>query len=720
MMCLLEIAHNEPFVDLTRTDLDAIEREVSMQIEKSALRYPFIYGGLLYRRAAELFPDRRVQLNSDETVELLDGAPQGVFQVGDLVVGPYGLRKSDQTRWLTPETRIPLQHCSDVTCRRVHVTALSTDYDASINQHLHKVPKAFGRSEVVAGAWTEFAGLISEAEDQPYDDFNMMGVPAALGDCFDDHELAAIARGLGVEIPKSEDSAELRSRLLQLIWLKRDVEIVRAIDALVDSGDIEMGEGEVRRPRLAVVEVGTYRLRTEVGRFGVRLTPDSSEVPHLRLTRMVSHLYDLSHEEDRVELAWQLRGVDGSSLEERLEDYLRLTPPAEVVRSLVMSRRRNVEQALAELRVDAASANLGELLPADDDEKFVGRILWKLGFDLDLQPAASSDFRKRHAEMRQTLRDAEISSVVDVERVREVGLGLFISLEGLLQECLEFSWWALCTDHLTAGRPFTYKPSQGAAAWAALDSYQQTLQGVEKIRLGTPRTLYALGQSFDLLARFLESLVANPEPLVRAPETLPSWVEQTELKEFRLRHTVPFLDLTDTSRERILSGFRRVSRFMKEGNVSGIRNSMAHFQRSSSDFGAVDDAISAAGRVVEIIQNLGLIRVEYRMSRTTLDEWGRALVVMRSAEGDEVTFSRPSRIGYVGLPGLGVPQYLVRSAVFGSPNEILRFRAGVDSPYDEMWEGYPLPRRPRRGRFEIEADSAAAVAQASHAVLPKE
>jgi len=718
MMCLLEIAHDEPIVDLDKTNLDLLIDEISLCVQKNAIRYPFMYGGYLYRRAAEIFPDRRNQLNSSETVELLDGQPCGVFQVGDLVVGPRGVLRSDEGRWVPPTMKVPLQHCGDLTCRRPHVTSLSTDYDAPINQHLPKITKLLTDATVARGAWTDFTGLLWQGASRPFDDMDFVGVPVALGDCLTESELKLVAGHLDLEVPDLEGAA-LRAHLLQSIWTKTDDEIAKTVDFLISSGDIELAPHEVRRSPLVDIAVGSFSLRVEMGTHGLRLRPDDGEVPLLRLRRLITHLYDLSTEADVSELKWQLRTIDGDDVRERLEEYLRVTPPSAAIATLVLSRRQNVQHAMDELAIESG-VSLGEIGPASDDASVVEKLMWKLGFPQDLQPSQAAEFWQLFKEAKQAMRDARGSAVLDLPRLREVLRELFISLEGLLGDTIDFSWWCLMTDHLAAPRPFTYTPSQGESAWSELASHAASGSGPEKLRLGDrrKRTLHPLGQSFAVLASLLQKCESARDTSRRSDEAIPKWATQTELKEFPLLHAIPFLDLTDSARNAILNGLERVSRVLKDGNVSGLRNQVSHFQRSTSNLDDVERAIAASGEAVEVLEALGLIRAEYRASRTERDEWARLVIHMRSAAGDELTFSRPSRVGLVGLPSLQSPQYVVRSAVFSSPKEVLRFKAGVDSPFSEMWAGFPLPRTKRPGVLDQSLEPASDIARASYGVLP--
>ncbi len=718
MMCLLEIAHDEPIVDLDRTNLDLLIEEISLGIQKGAIRYPFMYGGYLYRRAAEIFPDRRSRLNSSETVELLDGQPCGVFQVNDLVVGPRGVLRSGEGRWVPPTLKVPLQHCGDLTCRRPHWTALSTDYDALINQHLPKITRVLTDAVVARGAWTDFTGLLAEEAARPFDDLDMVGVPVALGDCLTEAELTQVARQLDLD-PPDQEGAALRAGLLQAIWTKTDDEIAKTVDFLISAGDIALASHEVRRSPLVDIAVGSFGLRVEMGAHGLRLRPDDREVPLLRLRRLITHLYDLSSTDDLGELKWQLRTIDGDDVRGRLEEYLRVTPPSVAIGALVLSRRQNVEHAMNELGIESG-ISLGEIAPASDDAAVVEKLMWKLGFPQDLQESQAAEFWQKHKDARQAVRDARGSAVLDLPRLREVLRELFISLEGLLADTIDFAWWSLVTDHLAAPRPFTYTPSQGEAAWSELATQASSGQGPEKLRLGDRknRTLYPLGQSFAVLAALLARSELSRETWERSDEAIPKWATQTELKEFPLRHRLPYLDLTDASRAALVSGLERVSRLLREGNVNGVRNQVSHFQRSTSNMDEIEQAIAASSEAIEALEALGLVRAEYRASRTERDEWDRLIIHMRSAAGDEITFTRPSKVGLVSLPALHSPQYLIRSAVFSSPREILRFKAGVDSPFSEMWSGFPLPRTKRPGVLDQSLEPASDVARASYGVLP--
>lgn len=86
--------------------------------------------------------------------------------------------------------------------------------------------------------------------------------------------------------------------------------------------------------------------------------------------------------------------------------------------------------------------------------------------------------------------------------------------------------------------------------------------------------------------------------------------------------------------------------------------------------------------------------MEFGFEGLEVDQWGRASVRFRDSRGQEVTFARPSRFRWCGLPALDGRQYLVTSATFAEPNEMFRFVLQEESLFASTYDGYP--RRPKR------------------------
>jgi hypothetical protein len=70
LACFLEIAHDEPMMNVEKTNIEALRNEVSRQIREGLIKYPLVFGRELYDRAADMFPDMRARLNPKETMRL--------------------------------------------------------------------------------------------------------------------------------------------------------------------------------------------------------------------------------------------------------------------------------------------------------------------------------------------------------------------------------------------------------------------------------------------------------------------------------------------------------------------------------------------------------------------------------------------------------------------------------------------------------------------------
>jgi hypothetical protein len=196
VLCLLKSLYGEPLVDIEQTDLRRIHNAINGDVLSRDLRFPFRFGNELYDRAAELFPEERRFLNFDDTGRLLDGSPIGVFQCRNLLSGPYGLLESPQQRFMSPDTRVPFFHCSDVTCGAVHTCRLSTDSYNSINENRTKIDRLLEAEYPEPYSWGEFLAEISGLKDIIYDDKNASSIPFLLGDALSVAELRVLVEHL--------------------------------------------------------------------------------------------------------------------------------------------------------------------------------------------------------------------------------------------------------------------------------------------------------------------------------------------------------------------------------------------------------------------------------------------------------------------------------------------------------------------------------------------
>lgn len=212
---------------------------------------------------------------------------------------------------------------------------------------------------------------------------------------------------------------------------------------------------------------------------------------------------------------------------------------------------------------------------------------------------------------------------------------------------------------------------------------------MERLYLQDRQTLYPLGQAYMVLSRYLRSLRTRRGEFIRDDAEKPKYVGQTELRTFPFSHKVPFLDVLPSHQEHILDELDAVSRRLKESVVHKVRNDWSHFKKTPGELSNLDDALEGARAAIRKLESLGFVRISYRRVSRETNTWGRSIVTMKGPDGEEVSFVRPSPFQWLGLPWFSEPQYIMRSAVFGAPNEVLRFTQGTESGYSRMWDRSP-------------------------------
>lgn len=450
LTCLLELFSLEMLVDPVETDIDAVASAIANEITSGRILLPFIFGPGLYLEAANLFEDRMRTLPIADVLRLLKGKPQGVFHYGPWLSGPWGLFRTSHTRMLAPTRRVPLQHCHDVSCRVVHATHLQTDAKADINRHRSTVVEIIRDESDRASEFGVFLSELLRDSRSSFDDQDYSAFPYLLGDGFSSSELRfTIAHLLesdrkfveelecaGLldrvkahlqEDPEDDDHDALSDHavLVMICLFATDEQLRTAIDELlledVAQPVIEIPAGEVRRSVLTHASSTEFRNRPEVSNLGCRVDSVGVLGP-LRLRRLIDELFGVPRAEDmhalesNRELEWHLRSVSGVSVAARLDEYLRTSPPDEVLQRLVMSSKE---------RVDAAFKHVGLELKRADDDTQVLRLLWKLGFDVSSERPLHDRFWHLHERMTHSAKNANVSTLVDQEAVRGLGANFF-------------------------------------------------------------------------------------------------------------------------------------------------------------------------------------------------------------------------------------------------------------------------------------------------------
>jgi hypothetical protein len=717
-ICFLEPLQADLLVDPLATDIDRLVEVLSKQVansnsnkqsEEQVIRYPFAYGRLLYDKAHDLGLNAKNQISHRETLELLEGTPQGVFQVGAFVTGPYGIVESSYNRFCPP-IRWVAYHCGDITCGALHRHQLETSSDADIIESQTKASKLISREYPDVSDWPGYFHRSGAYSGDIYNDFAGDGLAYLLGDALSEPELRIlfsrllnngpmlreILRKHGGPSGKADDIANQLdpAQMLQLCLCSSDQEMFSALDALVLGGQIDIPDGEIRAPVVNGSKyTGAFALQAELSRHGVRIQSEDASLPTLRLRRLVRQMYRFDSEDDRLELAWhlELRHEGTDTLDAVVEKYLRSNTPRHAVSKLLLARRGN-------FIVAAERLTLADKLMKSDDDRING-VLWKLGFSVE-------DFRDPHhrfwalhedliALTRQTLRSR---AEQDEEKVRSAAVNYFVALEDLLKDALLFTTWALTVDHYSSDRPFTFRAEIDAPR--ALEILRTRAEmdvdadGKPRLTIEDRTSLYPLMRCFGLLAKILRAYQNDAGQYVRSDSKIPEWFKLQELQRFPFIHTIPFLDLLPDSQVDILRTLDHITNRLVGAEVSDARNEWLHSRRERVETERLRSSLDAVRDAVETIQDKGLSRQIFRRVRTQRDEAARATAVLSDNRGQELLLLRPSGLAWLGLPPLDSPQHVMTSAQFAEPSEVLRFITQEESAFARMWSDFP--RRPRK------------------------
>ncbi|MEN7502113.1 hypothetical protein AADW15_05730 [Saccharothrix sp. CCNWLY140-2] len=700
LLCLLEMLAPQPLLDIERTDIDALHNAIHNQVKRGEIRLAFRYGRTLYDKFSDLFEEEKFALTGKETFELLNGTPQGVFQVADYVSGPFGILKSHSNRSIVPTRFIPLQHCVDHSCKTVHDIALETSYEAPINEHRSKMAQQLERDGASIDPWMNFFDSLRTA-NRTEGEWRGDAIITLMGDALTDRELKQVVawlldRGdtglrtatnqLGIRQGKSNDMvANLgRAEVLQLACLSDNAYLISALDELVHSGDIVVPEGEIRT---AVVNRGTvfgpFHLYAELNQFGVRFQSDSSSIAPLQLRQLIEKMYDLGNEADRHELLWQLRARPGETVDRKLQRHMQSEDPREVVERLALARRSNVVVASEYLPFN-------EAFPKHDEE-LVDTMMWKLGFPVDTFPDSNAEIFALHDKIMLALRQNDADPTDEFyEELRGLCANYFVKLEEVLRDSVSFTTWALTTDHFAAPNPYSYRTiADGRTALLSLNAASADDPAERRVIYSDPPTLYAVSRGYERLSVILSDMQAHAENYERQLEQYPRWATSQRLQNFPFKHTIPFLDLAGEAQELILDRLRQASKMLVSADPSELRSGLLHPRLSRTDLDRLRSGIEQIRDSLALLEADGFVRITYTLSSFSGDSMSRQSFVLAHKRGYKYTIHTPSNHSWLRMPSVYDPQYVMPVARIAGGTEVLRFTRRVESPFVEMYEGYP-------------------------------
>lgn len=716
LMCLLELGNGQPLIDLERTDPNAVASAISKEVQAGKIRHPYIFGGVLYRRACEILPDLVREISHQKTLDLLEGAPQGVFQVGQWVVGPEGLDRVAHERWMPPTVRVPLQHCSDLACNAVHFVRLSTAASAPINAYRENLQRYISKEFQEVWDWGDAFSLEFGETPGYYDEERFPALLPLIGDGLVDGEVRALlceliekgqaefrsASPRGSRVKSVHDYVESLSIpgcLQDILWFS-DSDIVRALDRLVLSAPpkIRVPGAEIRSPVLAKAHgAGYFGLTTEIGSRGVR-SRASRDISTLRLDRLIRLRY--AGDESTSDATWKLRGFDGATPREKIDSAVRRGDLLTLVDDLLLDTRGHALDVCGRVGLSSEFADRRDL---------ASLVAWKLGFDSNEGGDAYEEFVQQDsrfgAEISSATRSFSLSGEWGggdhIRSVRETSVSYFVSLERVLKESLAFTGWALLYDHYSDARPFMFDIEDAlrfTVEWLERHGYAG-----DKIDCQRP-TLKPLMDGLFHLGKILRGRadgVAAPFPEDRRPEV----AGKSELILFPFSSTTVFDSLTEESKRAVIEKIVEAGRSLLDSDICGHRNRNLHYRPQSLDVSNLAKSVSTVSSTVRSMDEFGIIPAVYSLSEVRRSRWGRRSFRLSVRGRRSVEILSPTPYLTAPMPGLHEEQLLLPYAKVNEDGLVPRFVACTDSEYSRLWRDIPVRRRKSVRRIDPGLDS---------------
>lgn len=698
----VQFYQDDLYIDVLNTNISELEALLDKSIKSKNITYPWVHRKELYDKYFVDFEENFDILSSENTEKLLNNTYYGVFQVGEYISGPLGLKISESKRLLLPTKKVPLFHCPDPACRTLHKATLndSSPPFATMAKHLSRFLPQEEPSE-----WLGYFVSIINQEDTFWDTSQINHIPKFIINCFDDSEIIKIFKylvdnhKLRAEFPNIKRFKgaieDIISRLniaeiFQLILCKSTIDIIVSIEKLIQDKDILIPLTEIRKSPINYTS-GAYDIFHECNQFGIRSSSKMPEFAILNLKKIITNLYSSS--ESEKQLQWILRHKSGESINEKIYNLLNEEKPDKIITEIIFNNPLNIEKL--------SSLLYGKFeIPKNIEEELLlkNRIIWKLGFDPRIHPHNLDFFWNAYDTFSSLIDHLEIISE-KIEEVRAVSSNLFVALERLLENALSFITWILLNDHFIDTH-FEFELSKAKKSMA--ETLNMKEYGGESVifDLSGKNTLFPLTVGFKLLADVIEGLLLKKKEYKKISSEIPSFADEGSLQDFPFRHRLFFFDIRPSTQIKIISELKNITFSLEKSNIMGLRNKLQHNRENYPEKAEIKDSLLQLTQVIRNIEQLGYHPTSYIKNKTIIDEYKRTSIIYSDKKGKRVNVEISPEYRGCGLP-LSDTVLIVPSIFMGETNEVMRFTSTENSNFKIMWSGYPK-KRTKREKTDVE------------------
>lgn len=709
---LMEFYHDELIVDVTKTKIVAIEQLLHQQVLDNSLIHPWVYGRLLYDKYFEEFEEQEEVLKNDEVIKLLDKTPKGVFQVGNYIVGSLGLLKSSISRFIPPKRTIKLWHCSDPACPTFHDVHLASG-ESKIPNIIETIDDLL-RLEP-SSDWGRFYFDLIEKEDFYYDSNRLIESPYLLINALGNSEIKSLLKEIIDDDKSIREKFPNDKRLkgssdnivnsiekdvcFQILLLVKDEQNIKSLEKLIDEQTIFIPPTEIRRP-ISRVARGFYKVHHEFNKLGIRSTSSESNLGLRQMNNLLDKIY--SEPALRKQLEWKLRNIEKETLKEKLETYTLQEEPRKIIRETVFAGPSQLSETFKYLYGNFKTpANIRE------EEILIDKILWKLGFDINIYPTNLHKFWEMLQNFKDIVRSCRTLNDSDKEKIRSAAVNFWIALEEILEHTLSFMTWTILSDHFLQTQ-FKYNFEEARDFMCdKLHGYQIGSTDPLLFDKGGKNTLFPLTEGFTALLGIAESLLAEgAEKYKRKEEDMPSFWHKTELISFPFESTIYLFDIKPSNFKLLSNLLSEIPRSFTKNNVLSVRNRTQH---KRDDFPSQEEILNACNCVEDIIGKIevnGIYPNVFLFKNSTTDKFNRVKFEYEDYKGRNITLQPTFEFSGSKLPGRRSPQVIVPILTIGNSQELLRFKFEESSSYLKFWKNFPRKKAKKKKKETVKHETA--------------
>lgn len=704
IVALSAFYHRDYLIDVENSDVDTIMEVVDKLIRTGAIIFPDRHGRILYDRFKERYSEQRLEfLPVEEVATLTGGIQNGVYQAGQLIVGPLGILASSEGRWLRPDKRVPLWHCADPGCGVIHLVELH-NAKTKIVRAIAELKEALVDKEGPASDWEGAFSFLSRSDNEG----RYFDLVPLLVDGFDESEkrlifeaamnhqdgkslrdiIAARINKAAGQGPAPKVAANLSSQqIVQLLATLPTDALIRILDSQILSERVSIPRSEVRSLITPIPKRKTD-MPTEISSLGVRTKRIE---PAAFLSAIIYAAYQKSG--DLADLAWRCKTNDATPATVLI--YTSLNGPKAAVNDLVLPSKLVFEQVCLSLSIVPVST------PTASSSDV---ILWKSGFGVSRYDGYLSLFRSSLSEFSDAVLALPIKpNDIDREKIRAAAINSFVYAERFIEDVVAFNIWLLISDHF-GNTKFEYKQID------AFKNVADTLGDVVSAGASTFSWNRSGGNTLGVslvygraACNLFENLLgADRRHLARAEGDYPHYASPRSTR-FPFKHIQLWADADQNELKEYIDQFVSLISMLEKARTAEIRNGVQHY-RDNSKFPSKELLIDCSNlllRALDMADVRNLTPKHYWASSKSQDSFGITQWTMVDYNGRESIITLPfASLGMV-KPTFDEAYIIEGVDILGAGSGKIIFKQRESSSYSLLWEGYHQVVRVGRVDAEI-------------------